>query len=191
MSEFTELEYKYKADEVRLVDFKKLMAEMPVKESIHCSSFDYYYVAETPEEFVRFRESTTPELTKKRKIKTSNNWERVEIDLPLDPNRIKKETVDKFLAIDGHTENFRIFKNCFIFWLDFVNFVYYTVCDENMNEVGRFIEVEFNKEKLNSLSITEAFEILDYNESQLRVLGIIQKNRLKKSLFEMFYKEKK
>ena len=190
-NEFKELEYKYNADEIKLTDFKKLIKTMQHKQLLEVSSWDVYYTKENDkEEFQRFRNSTTnPELTKKRKVKNSNNWERIESDLPLDPKRITEEKVSFHVGLDGYKENFRIYKSCTIYWLDLVNFVYYIVYNENMKEVGRFVEVEINKDQVQKLGGEEkAFEVLKEYEQKLLPLGISPQNRLKKSLFEMFVK---
>lgn len=189
MNEFSELEYKYKADNVGLQDFLKLMKSLPLQKELDISSWDLYYT-QGEENFVRFRNSDTPELTKKVKTKNSNNWVRVEVDLPLDPLRIKEETVTKYLELEGYKENFRIYKSCFICWLDDANFVYYIVYDENMKEAGRYIEVEINKNKVEYLNTTKAGAegSLNYYAEELKKLGLMPQHRMKKSLFEMYRK---
>ena len=189
MEDFKELEYKYKADTVKLQEFVTLMNNLSPISRKDVSSWDHYYTSiANAEEFIRFRESDNPEMTKKRKVKTSNNWERMEVDLPLDPKRINKKTVDKWTSVEGYKENFTIYKSCFIFWYDIVNTVYYVVYDENMKECGRFIEIEVNKNKVAELGIDVCFERLKDFEKTLSALGISSQNRLKKSLFEMFVK---
>jgi len=189
MEEFTELEFKYRADQVKLSDFVALMETLGYKSRKDVSSWDYYYThAEDKEEFLRFRDSDNPELTIKRKVKAANNWERVEVDLPIDPNRAKKMLVDKWVGLEGYNHNFTIYKSCFIFWQDVVNMVYYIVYDENMVEKGRFIEIEANKDKLSGVGLDFARSRLRELEQQFQKLGIAPQNRLKKSLFEMFVK---
>lgn len=180
-SEYKELEYKYKADNVGLQDFLKLMKTYNIKKTLDISSWDIYYLA-NEDNFVRYRQSDTPELTKKVKTKAANNWERVEIDLPLDPNRIKEETVSRFLALDGYKENFRVYKSCFIFWLNDVNYVYYIVYNPDMKEVGRFVEVEVNK----TSTVQDLDSLLKQAEAGLAILGITPQHRMKKSLFELY-----
>lgn len=190
MEEFKELEFKYKADEVVLKNFIELINSLGPKRAKDVSSWDTYYTQDgNKEEFQRFRDSDTPELTKKRKVKTSNNWERIESDLPLDPTRINESKVAFHVGLDGYKKNFKIYKTCFIYWFDIVNYVYYIVYDENMKEQGRFIEVEVNKEKVLELGgVDKAFDKLKEQEQALLKLGISPQNRLKKSLFEMFVK---
>lgn len=194
---FTELEYKYLADNIKLSDFRKLMESYPnewlniddrifgptVKE---VSSFDIYYTASL-EHFIRFRMSKqSPELTIKRKNNETNNWDRVEVDVPLSPEATE-ETVEKFVNLLDYKKNFKIYKSCFIYFFDNFNTVYYTVYDEEMKEVGRFIEIEINKDKVKMLG-DNASIVLKQVENSLEALGITAKNRLKKSLFEMYVK---
>ncbi len=199
MSEFTELEYKYKADDVKLTDFVKLVSKLNVVKKLDISSWDTYYT-KGPNEFVRFRHSTDPELTIKRKVKTANNWERIEVDLPVDNSRITDEKVDNFLSLLEYQKNFKIYKSCFIYWLKEVNFVYYIVYDENLKETGRFIEVEINKSQIDYLRNHKyddrnntgpkdgAVETLNEYEKYLTQLGLSPQNRMKKSLFELYVK---
>lgn len=183
---FIELEYKYRASDTTFKPFLKLMEELGYESRVDVSSWDVYYTKpEKSDRFLRFRKSSqTPELTKKIKINANNNWERVEIDLPLDPKRINEETVEKFAAIDNYSENFRIYKSCYIFFSKDVNFVYYIVLDENLKEKGRFIEVEVNKDRVDGL--VDPKWTLKKAEEKLEKIGITHQNRLKKSLFEIY-----
>lgn len=192
MSDFTELEYKYKADDVKLDDFVKLMTSLNPTKRLDISSWDFYYT-KGPDEFVRYRKSaSTPELTIKRKVKTTNNWERLEVDVPLDATRVGDSGVNKFLELLDYKINFKIYKSCFIFWLDNVNYVYYIVYDENLKERGRFVEVEVNKDKVAVLNNFEenrdqgATWALKEAAKSLETIGLIPQNRMKKSLFELF-----
>lgn len=185
-----ELEYKYKADNIKLSSFQELVEKLGYERKKEASSFDYYYTLPNDlDMFQRYRESDKPELTKKRKVKDSNNWERIEVDLPLDPELITKDIVERYVGLDGYIENFAIYKNCFIYWFDICNIVYYTVYDKEMKEVGRFVEIEVNKDKAKKLSTEDCLKALENLESELEVLGITYKNRMKKSLFELFRNE--
>ena len=183
MIDFYEQEYKYKADNISLVDFKKLMKTLPIVRKLETSSWDYYFVTDSDKNnFIRFRDSHDPELTQKRKINESNNWNRLEVDLALDPKKTNKETVSKFLELLGYKENFRIFKTAWIYWLDKTHYVMYTVFDENMKEIGRYIEVEVNKGSSGDQTH------LDEAAEKLKELGLTPANRMKKSIFELYAK---
>jgi hypothetical protein len=187
MSEFQELEYKYKADNVKLTDFQNLGESLNPTKKLDVSSWDVYYTKEGTEDiFQRYRESTNPELTKKRKTVDTNNWERIEVDLPLDSARVNEKIVETFVALDGYKKNFKIYKSCFIFWFDKTNMVYYTVYDENMKEIGRYIEVEVNKDRIEVAGKENCLSELATLEIELEKLGISKKNRMKRSLFEIY-----
>jgi adenylate cyclase class IV len=189
MSEFLELEFKYFGDDIKLRDFTKLMEELNYIEKLEISSWDTYFTSpDNSDEFIRFRNSDTPELTIKRKTKQENNWKRIEIDLPLDPKRITVEAVSAWCEEEGYTNKTSLFKTCFIYWFSAVNLVYYIVFDDNMTEKGRYLEIEANKD--NGLSEEESFEIVKKYEQELGKLGIAPQNRLKRSLFELYVKGK-
>jgi adenylate cyclase class IV len=189
MDDFKELEYKYDANDISLSSFLDCISKMSPVKRVDVSSWDYYY---TPtdltikDEFIRFRQADSPELTIKRKTKNSNNWERVEVDLPLDSQRLSKTSVDAFTSLLNYQENTKIYKTCFIYWFENVNVVYYIVYDKDMKERSRFIEIEVNKEKVKDLA--DPFVQLKELETKLGELGIKSNNRLKRSLFEIFVK---
>lgn len=193
MDDFSELEYKYKADEVGLSQFQDAMTEVQFIKKLDVSSWDYYFVKDNSEDFVRFRDSSSPELTKKIKTKNSNNWNRIEVDLPLDRERLNVLIVKKFLELEGYTRETKLYKSCFIYWTNTVNYVYYIVYDKDLKELGRFIEVEVNKDKvieLNDQPDNSAEGELNKSAENLLKLGLTPQHRLKKSLFEMFVKGK-
>jgi hypothetical protein len=77
------------------------------------------------------------------------------------------------------------------------------VYDKDMKEQGRFIEVEVNKDKVSYLRHQHysswlshlqpedgATHYLSEQEKLLNKIGISPQNRLKKSLFEMYIKDK-
>lgn len=191
---FKEYEYKYFADNIKLSDFKNLIEKLKLKytyvKTLQASSWDIYYVKkDSPEEFQRFRnDGKAPELTKKVKTKNTNNWERIESDLPLDPTRATEENVSFHVGLDNYQENFRIFKVCFIYWFEYVNYVWYSVYDQDMKEIGRFLEIELNKEKIKDLQDCTYSTVLKEHESNLLELGIGSQNRTKLSLFERYRK---
>jgi adenylate cyclase class IV len=187
MNNFLELEMKYNADNIKLVQFRKLMDDLKAKSFLEVSSFDIYYT-NNKNEFIRFRNgSEKPELTIKRKTKDSNNQNRIEINLPIKTN--DEKLVEGFVDLLGFSKNFKIFKSCFIYFYDFVDIVYYTVYDEEMKEQGRYLEIEVLEDKISELGVEKSFEILKGYETLLAPLGISAQNRLRKSLFETYVRE--
>ena len=193
-----ELEYKYKADEVKIKDFRALMEKLGFNVRLDVSSWDIYYLdGKDNDKFLRFRNGSNPELTRKQKTNKNNNWERIEVDLPLDLNRVSEDLVTKFVEMGGYKENFRIYRTCFIYWMDEVNYVYYIVYNEDQREIGRFIEVEVNKDvatKLknpmwdSSTETEERYNPLDNAAKELESIGLTHRNRMKRSLFEIYRK---
>jgi adenylate cyclase class IV len=162
------------------------------KERKSAASWDIYYsrAKDMDTTFQRLRLGDFPELTKKVKTQKNNNWTRIEIDLPLDSSRLTESTVSKYLSLENFSEDFRIFKNCEVFFFDDLNFVYYVVFNHNLKEVGRFIEVELNKDCVQTIRAAEGGEgpmaHLKRGEALLEKLGISPQNRLRKSLFEIY-----
>lgn len=189
MNEYSEVEFKYKADNIKLSDFRYFLSPYAEK-TLEVSSWDVYFVSETKaDSFQRLRLSEKPELTRKQKTNENNNWVRTEVDLPLDRDRLTEELVEKFVGLGGYRRNFKIFKSCIVYWIGYVNYVYYIVYDEELKELGRYIEVEINKEKVKELSLTNNLDsVINEAEGLLSRLGISPQNRMKKSLFELYRK---
>lgn len=193
-NQFKELEYKYNADKVGLAEFTTLMNKIgqkmyPIEKVIEVSSWDIYYTNEK-KEFIRFRVSENkPELTIKRKTTDQNNNDRIEVNVPVSP-ALNEPTMDAFTNLLGYNKNFKIYKSCFIYFFPEVDIVYYIVYDENLRELGRYIEIEVLEEyaKHPSNPSEICFARLKTYESFLSEIGITPQNRLKKSLFEMYSK---
>ncbi len=181
---FKELETKYYADNIDMADFIKLVQPLN-PEWIMVSSYDDYFTNDK-DEFIRYRyHDHMGELTIKRKTTDANNNNRVEVNVPTDGK--SSASIDAFCQLLGYKKNFSIFKTCKIAFLEKAVLVYYVVYDENLNEQKRFIEVEA-KETYNWASEEEAWATVIEYENMLAPLGISAKNRLKKSLFELFKK---
>ena len=186
---FTELELKFRADNIKLTDFEALVESLPYNKKKLASSWDYYLVKEgSPDEFQRYRESDKPELTKKVKTVSGNNLNRVEVDLPLDADRISYKLVEFYVGLEGYKFNFKIFKSCTIYWFENINMVHYSAFDANMNKLGSFVEIEYEKSKVAEVGEAKAIEELKEWEKKLGQLGITPQNRLRKSLFELYRK---
>lgn len=187
--EITELELKYKADDIKLADFVKFANSLDPVRRVEVASWDVYYSGENmPFEFLRFRSGSTPELTIKIKMDDKNNNNRVEVDLPLSPS-ITEWIVSKFVGLFGFKENFRVYKYCDIYWYDKLDIVFYVVYDINKTEKGRFIEIEARKDA-KFANKEEAWALIKEMETKMSVLGISSANRMKRSLWEMFRSKK-
>ncbi len=181
---FKELETKYYADNIDMADFVKLVQPLN-PEWMMVSSYDDYFTNDQ-DEFIRYRyHDHMGELTIKRKTTDANNNNRVEVNVPTDGK--SGAEVEAFCGLLGYKRNFSIHKTCKIAFLEKVVLVYYVVQDQNLKELKRFIEVEA-KETYAWGSEEEAWATVVEYENMLAPLGISAKNRLKKSLFELFKK---
>lgn len=185
--EIIELEFKYKADNVKLSDFTNFAKLQSPHDTLEVGSWDIYYGDNTyglPFDFLRHRLGTEPELTLKIKSKESNNNDRVEVDLKL--KSMPAWIIAKFCQLLGFSERFRIYKDCNVFWYKNISLVYYIVYDINKEEQGRFIEIECTKDATAFTSKEQAMEELVAFEKTLSVFGITAANRLRKSIWETF-----
>ena len=183
-----ELELKYDASNVKLSKFNEFARSLnPVKE-IEVYSWDSYYANPAKNdlnfEFLRYRQGPTPELTIKEKTDDKNNNQRIEIDLPLDPNRCSEEDVAMFCERFNFKLNCKIFKWCSIFFYEKTDMVFYIVYDEEMKEKGRYVEIERRKD-VPCNSAEEALAEVKELEKKLEVLGISPQMRMKKSQWEL------
>lgn len=182
---FKEIETKYDANGISLKAFVDLVEPMTPDKELFVSSYDDYFV--NGSDFVRYRYTKDHgELTIKKKTSDKNNNERIEVNLPTQGNNLK--TLSAFMDLLGYKYNFGIYKSCQIYWVDKVVLVYYVVYDKELREVRRFIEIEADESHAWESEQQAWDEVVKY-EKILEPLGITSKNRLKKSLFEMFRKE--
>jgi len=183
---FKELEFKYAADDISMQDFIALVEKMKIDKRLMVSSYDDYFTDKT-NNFIRYRyNGNAGELTIKRKTTEANNNNRIEVNLPTTGDNFP--TVEAFVGLLGYEYNFSIYKTCKIYWSDNVVLVYYIVYDKEMNESRRFIEIEADEDH-NWASEEEAHNKIVQYEKMLEPLGITPRNRMKKSLFELFLKE--
>lgn len=184
---FREIELKFDASEIALKDFVKLVeSSFQVKKHLLVSSYDDYFV-DKEGNFLRYRHKEgRGELTIKRKLTEHNNNKRIEVNLPTDGNAM--EAVSQFADLLGYKHNFCIYKTCQVYWVDNLVVVYYVVYDNEWKELRRFIEIEAD-EDLQWESEAQAIAAVESCEKLFEPLGLKPKNRLKRSLFEMFRKE--
>ena len=184
---FKEIETKYYADDIGLDKFEELIATLPKhRNKMMVSSYDDYFV-NSKGEFIRYRfTDDRGELTIKRKCSKTNNNERIEVNLPTAGDNLK--AVEEFCNLMNYKHNFGIYKTCRIYWIEKVVLVWYVVYDKQMKELKRFIEIEAD-EDLEWESEEQAWEEVTKYEKLFEPLGITAKNRVRKSLFELFLKD--
>lgn len=183
---FKEIEYKYDGASVSMKAFEELVEQnFKIKKKMLVSSYDDYFV-DASGNFIRYRYTDgRGELTIKRKLSEHNNNERIEVNVPTTGDNLK--TVTAFVDLLGYKHNFGIYKTCKIYWIDNAVLVYYVVYDKEMKELRRFVEIEADEEHAWN-SEQEAWDEIAKYETLVAPLGITPRNRLKKSLFEIFRK---
>lgn len=183
---FKEIEFKYDAGTISMERFVELVeSKYAVKKKMMVSSYDDYFT-DTNGNFIRYRHhDNRGELTIKRKTSEKNNNERIEVNVPTAGDNLK--TITAFVDLLQYKHNFGIYKTCKIYWVDKVVLVYYVVYDKELKELRRFIEIEAD-EDLTWDTEQQAWDEITAYEKHLEPLGITPKNRLKKSLFEIFQK---
>lgn len=182
--QFKEIEFKYDASNIEMSSFVTFIEEnFKINKKMMVSSYDDYFT-DPLNNFIRYRyQDGIGELTIKRKTSDKNNNERIEVNLPTSGDNFK--TVEAFVNLLNYKHNFGIFKTCRIFWIDKVVIVYYVVFDKELRPLRRFIEIEAN-EDLTWESEQQAWDEVVKYEKVLTSMNITPKNRLKKSLFEIF-----
>ena len=180
-----EIEFKYPA-QVPLSQFEEFCIGRPnLEKQFNISGYDHFYSStKEPESFYRHRIGPkTNQLTFKRKH-SQGNVVRTEHNLDLAENTSRK-TVQFLVAESGYKYNTSIFKTCFIFVYDYYVLSYYTCYDANMNESGRFIEIEV-REDYPWTTEQEALDSLLALERICKPLGLEKNKRETRSLFEMY-----
>ena len=132
------------------------------------------------------------ELTYKSKPEgAKNNIARTEVNLRVDSN--SQETVEKFVNVLGFEKNFSITKICHIYFAKDANLVFYSIVDHDAKskEMSHFIEIEVNEELCSKLTEEENWNVIRKWENIMAPLSISPQKRLKKSLFDMYFKPEK
>lgn len=184
---FKEIELKFKADKISIKDFRKFCESRAGYEYITTSGFDQFF--ESPKDstgFLRHRKENSRfnQLTFKRKLAEKNNFIRNEINISLGLE-VTESQVTALAKELGYDFSFALFKNCFIWKFPLYTLVVYVCYDDNLKEIGRFIEIEMDEDH-DWGSEDAAWQALTNLEKQLEPLGITAQNRVKRSLFEMF-----
>lgn len=181
--QFKEIETKYDAKDISLQAFTDLVTELKPTNWMMVSSYDDYFVNKD-NDFIRYRHTDERgELTIKKKTTDKNNNERLEVNVPTQGGQLPAITM--FVSLLGYQRNFGIYKTCKIAFFDKIVLVYYVVYDNEMKEQRRFVEIEAN-EHHTWTSEQEAWDEVVKYEKIFEKIGINSRNRLKKSLFEMF-----
>lgn len=190
--EHTEFETKYRLEGEKVYEFKEIVESISDPyDFLYIQSPDWYYT-KPDGSFLRYRKAENDktgraELTMKAKPEGStNNIVRKEVNLRVDKN--KASTVEAFASMLGYEFNFKIWKMCHIYKFKDATVVFYTVRDDK-GDMTSFVEIEVDEDTIHKLTAEEAMEVIRKYERILSPLGITYKNRLKKSLFDMYVKD--
>lgn len=182
---YIEVEFKYNAAGISLTNFIGFCEDRGSVSHIQASGYDHFYASEKDQmQFGRHRVGPNfNQLTVKSKTQENNNYVRQEDNLDFKEN-ISKDKVESFFRKFGYAHKRTIFKNCFIYKYPLHTLVYYLIYTEDMNELGRYIEIEMSEDHPWTSS-EEALEALREVEKQCRPLGIVPQARIRNSLFEI------
>lgn len=208
--EHIEFETKYSVEGHLLVEFKKLLESLPAHKSfLYVEGPDEYWnypkwwFENNPQwspkgTFARYRKPSygldngRKQLTWKYKaIGAKNNIQRIENNLDL-TDRTTDSMVKNQLECSGMNFNFSIVKNCHIYKLEDATLVFYTVYDTTdgkAKKADNFVEIEIHEENIAKMTEEEAWDIIKKYEGLLAPLGINPQKRLRKSLYEMYFRE--
>lgn len=187
-TKFSEIEVKFRADDISLGKFHEFCKNRPNLQS-YITAFgpDHFYSnTKDTDSFCRHRVGADMnQLTFKRKTAGTNNFIRVEHNIEL--KGASGEQIAALVKEFGYDYNTSIQKVCFVYKYDFYTLVYYFCYDLDMKELGRFVEIEMC-EDYNWANQQDAWDQLVAMERICRPLGISPQGRIKRSLFELFRK---
>jgi adenylate cyclase class IV len=191
LSKHTEFETKYRIDGSKIYEFKDLMEKQGKEFTfLYAEGPDHYYT-KPDGSFLRYRKGRTDkggrsEVTLKQKLPGAiNNNIRKEVNWRVD--KTDEGTIHEGAQMMGFTFNFKIFKMCHIYFFNDANIVFYTVQSDD-KDLAHFVEIELDESKIHNLTEDQAWAIIRGYEAVLEPLGITYRNRLNKSLYEMYVK---
>lgn len=188
--EHIEFETKYRVEESLLLPFKELVESLEgIKKFIYVQGTDEYYTSELGLARYRreeFSKTGRAEVTFKDKpVGASSNIIRKEVNWRVD--HTKPKDIKAGLEMRGYKFNFKIWKACHVYNFEEVTLVCYSVRDEETKELAHFLEIEVAEGK--GLTEEQSWNIIKKYEEILTPLGITSRNRLRKSLFEMYKRD--
>jgi hypothetical protein len=192
LPQYTEFESKYRVEGNQIYEFKQIVENLDeIYDFLYVQGSDYYFVRDD-ERFARYRKadhdkSGRAEVTFKLKpAGAKNNIQRREYNWRVDKTPYTE--IAEGLEDQGYKFNFKIYKSCHIYRFKEATLVFYSVRDEN-NKLDHFVEIELDEASIHTLTQEEAMEKIRKYEATLAPLGITHRNRLTKSLYEMYVKE--
>lgn len=188
---FTEIEFKYRVDNLSLSSFTDFCQGRNPKKFVEASGFDHFYAkSKEPDAFCRHRIGPDfNQLTFKRKTENKNNYIRVEHNINLERS-VERKQINALLEEFGYTYNTSVFKTCFVYFFDWYVLSYYVCYDKEMKEIGRFMEIEADENHAWGTQ-QDAWNAVQAMEKICKPLGLTSQMRIKRSLFELYRQETK
>lgn len=195
----TEFETKYRVEPHYLTEFKRIMETLTgLSKFIYVEGPDYYFT-KPDGSFARYRrpshglDNGRSEVTIKVKPEgAKNNIIRKEVNWRVDLTG--EDAIREGLRLMGYKPNFSIWKSCHIYNFHDATLVFYTVYDTTDGKASRadnFVEIEVDEDKVSSMTEQQAWEVILKYEKALADVGLTPQKRLRKSLFEMYYRDSK
>lgn len=147
--------------------------------------------------FMRYRrpshglDGNRQELTTKYQQEgVKNNVQREEKNIRVD--NTAEDTVKSFVKDIGYKLNFSIWKTCHIYNFTDATLVFYSVYDTTNGKASKmdnFVEIEVDEDQVATMTEDQAWAVITKYEKAIEAIGINAKNRLRKSLFQMYRRE--
>jgi adenylate cyclase class IV len=189
LEQHTEFETKYRVEGDLVYKFKSIVSELDYKNFVYAEGPDFYYT-KPDGSFLRYRKAVTEkraEVTLKEKPEGSkHNIQRKEVNWRVDGT--DSAAIVEGATMMGYKFNFSIWKSCHIYNFKDATLVFYTVKDDN-DKIDHFVEIELDEKSIHKLTYDEAMRTIRRYEEILAPLGITYRNRLSKSLYEMYVKD--
>lgn len=195
----TEFECKYRVEPHVLVEFKKIVSELPnLRSFLYVEGPDFYYSHPDYDDssFGRYRRPSfgldggRAEWTVKFKPKgAKNSIKRLEVNWRVD--QTSEEDVKRGAELMGFKHNFSIIKSCQIYKFEDATLVFYTVYDvtesSTSSKVDHFVEIEVAEKMItDGMAEDQAWGIVEKYEKSLAPIGINPQKRLRKQLWDMY-----
>jgi hypothetical protein len=209
--EHIEFETKYRVADHNLIVFKQILSELPEeKEFIYVEGPDYYFTypkwwfEHNPQwdpngTFGRYRKPSFGLDNGRRQVTfkykpsgAKNSIQRKELNTNITPETPESVIFEQMEA-HGVQFNSSIIKNCHIYKLTDATLVFYTVYDTTdgkPNNADYFVEIEVDEATIASKTESQAWEVITKYEKLLEGVGLSAQKRLRKSLFEMYRRDK-
>jgi hypothetical protein len=209
--EDVEFETKYRVKDHLLIEFKQILeTHLELQDFIYVEGpdcfFDYpeSWFATMPQwdpegTFIRYRKPSfgldkgRRQVTWKYKPKNSkDNVQRKEYNW--DIGKTPEKVVLEQLKESGAIFNASIVKNCHIYKFPDATLTFYTVYDTTYGqpkEADYFVEIEVDEDTIKDMTVDLAWAVIEKYEKVLAPIGISAQKRLKKSLYQMYKKERK